>query len=348
MSQMATQQLDSIHSMLSAGQRNLRIERHTLLLWGFSCGAVILASDHILTVEQFPDLVQHAFAWLIFLALVVSGVAMIDWHLTRRAKQVRDETWSFIHRQVLKVMWLLMAVGVLLTFAAFFFGGGYLIYAEWMVLFGVGLYVHGLFSEELLEWVGALLIAIGISMVAFRVSYTDMQWIAASALGLGLPLLSRMLDRGRVRSARFRLMQTVGWLLCVLLIPVLVHASNATLQLAPEAPVVSLEDFSHDPLASRIVVIPRGTVVPVRMDVSGDLFRASEAATFPMQLDRSVQVMMNEGKPTGQMRVEGGDWVRWQDILTIHIPRITAEYDATQGAAIRSTLIVKTKDNAAN
>ncbi|MFH2134789.1 MAG: MFS transporter permease [Pseudomonadota bacterium] len=346
MSQMASQQLDSIHSMLSAGQRNLRIERHTLLLWGLSCGAVILASDHILTVEQFPDLVQRAFAWLILLALLVSGVAMIDWHLTRRAKQVRDETWSFIHQQVLKVMWLLMAVGVLLTFAAFFFGGGYLIYAEWVVLFGVGLYVHGLFSEELLEWVGALLIAIGVSMVAFRVSYTDMQWIAASALGLGLPLLSRMLDRGRVRSVGFRLMQTVGWLLCVLLIPVLVHASNASGQQVPEVPVVSLEAFRQQPYAHNAVVIPRGTVVPVKVDVSGDLFRTGDALTFPLQLEKPVLVMMNEGKPTGEMRVAGGDWVRWQDTLTIHIPRITAEYDTAQGAVIRSTLIVNTRDNA--
>ncbi len=348
MSHMASQQLDSIHSMLSAGQRNLRLERHTLLLWGLSCGGIILASDRILTIEQFPDLAQRAFAWLIFLALVVSGVAMIDWHLTRRAKQVRDETWSFIHQQVLKVMWLLMAVGVLLTFAAFFFGGGYLIYAEWVVLFGVGLYVHGLFSEELLEWVGALLIVIGICMVAFRVSYGDMQWIAASALGIGLPLLSRMLDRGRTRSAGFRLLQTVGWLLAVLLVPVLVHASSASTTLAPNAAVVSLEEFRQQSYAHRAVSIPGGTVIPVKVDVSGGLFRAGEQVTFPLQLDKSVLVVMNDGKPTGEMRVEGGDWVRWQDTLTIHIPRITVEYDAQQGAAIRSSLIVKTKDSAAN
>jgi hypothetical protein len=41
MSQLATQQLDSIHSMLSAGHRNLRIERHSLVLWGANCGGLI-------------------------------------------------------------------------------------------------------------------------------------------------------------------------------------------------------------------------------------------------------------------------------------------------------------------
>jgi len=175
MTQLATQQLDSIHSMLSAGHRNLRIERHSLLLWGAICGGLILFSNRILTVEQFPELKQRVIAWLILLALTVSGISLLDWHLTRRAKQARDEVWSFIHRQVLKVWWLLMSVGVLLTFATFFYGGGYMIFAAWVVLTGLGLYVHGLFSEELLEWSGALIIVIGIGMLAFRLDYTASQ-----------------------------------------------------------------------------------------------------------------------------------------------------------------------------
>lgn len=343
MTHTASRQLDAIHSMLSAGQRNLRIERHTLLLWGSSCGAVILASDRILTAAQFPDLAQRAFAWLIFLGLVVSGVAMIDWHLTRRAKQVREEAWSFVHRQVLKVMWLLMAVGVLLTFATFFFGGGYLVYAEWVVLFGVGLYVHGLFSEELLEWVGALVIVIGIGMVVLRLSYTDMQWLAASTLGVGLPLLSRMLDRGQVRAARVRLMQSAAWLVCVLTGPLLVHALDVPVAVA-DVPMVTLAEFRQQADAHRAVALPAGTRIPVRLEVSGDLFRGAEPVTFPLVLNEPLVVMMHGGKPTGEIRVNGGDWLRWQDTLTIHIPRIEAVYASDSGAAIRSSLIVKSRD----
>ncbi len=108
MPQLAIQQLDSIHSMLSAGHRNLRVEQHSLVLWGTICGGLILASNRILTAEQFPVVEQRAIAWLILLALTVSGVSLLDWHLTRRAKQARDEAWSFIHRQVLKVWWLLL------------------------------------------------------------------------------------------------------------------------------------------------------------------------------------------------------------------------------------------------
>ena len=347
MPQHATQQLDSIHSMLSAGHRNLRIERHSLVLWGVSCGGVILASNHILTQQQFPGLEQRAFAWLILLALAVSGVALLDWHLTRRVKQARDETWSFIHQQVLKVLWLLMAVGVLLTFATFFFGGGYMIYAEWVVLVGLGLYVHGLFSEELLEWVGALVIAIGIGMVACRLNYTLLQWLAASTLGLGLPLLSLMLDRGRERATKVRLLQSAAWLLCVLTPPLLAHQFT-TAGTPPDAPVVSLEEFRQQPAMQQIVALPAGMSIPVRIDVSGNMFRASDSVFFPLVLNAPVELMMQDGKPTGDWRAAGGDWLRWQDTLRIHIPWIKAELTAQNGAEIRSSLIVETEQQPAH
>ncbi len=341
MPQLATQQLDSIHSMLSAGHRNLRVERHSLVLWGLSCGGLILASSHILTEEQLPGLEQRAFAWLIMLALAVSGVATLDWHLTRQVKQARDEIWSFIHKQVLKVLWLLMSVGVLLTFAAFFFGGSYLIYPEWVVLVGLGLYVHGLFSEELLEWGGALVIAIGIGMAALRLNYTLLQWVAASTLGLGLPLLSLMLDRGRERAPRVRLLQSAIWLLCVLAPPVLAHRFIAA-SAPPDAPVVSLEKFTRQPSLQQVVSLPAGTSIPVRFDVSGNVFRTGDAV-FPLVLNEPVELMMKDGKPTGDWRKTGGDWLLWQDTLRVQIPWIRADLTAQDGAQIRSSLVVEAR-----
>lgn len=342
MPQLATQQLDSIHAMLSAGHRNLRVERHSLLLWGLGCGGLILASDHILTDVELPGLEQRAFAWLILLALSVSGVALLDWHLTRRVKQARDETWSFIHQQVLKVLWLLMAVGVLLTFATFFFGGGYMIYSEWVVLVGLGLYVHGLFSEELLEWVGALVIAIGIGMVALRLNYTVQQWIAASTLGLGLPLLSLMLDRGRERARKVRLLQSAMWLLCVLTPPLLAQQISAAI-IPQNAPVVSLEEFHRQPDKQQVVALPAGTTIPVKFDVSGNVFRADDTLAFPLILEQPVELMMKDGKPTGEWRAAGGNWLLWQDTLNINIPWIKTELTAQNGAEILSKLIIESK-----
>ena len=342
MPQLATQQLDSIHSMLSAGHRNLRVERHSLILWGISCGGVILISDHILTAEQFPDLGQRALAWLILLAITLSGVSLLDWHLTRRAKQARDEAWSFIHRQVLKVWWLLMSVGVLMTFATFFYGGGYMIIAAWVVLIGLGLYVHGLFSEELLEWTGALIIAIGIAMLTFRLSYTASRWVATSTLGLGLPLLSSMLDRGRQRAAWLRLLQSLGWLLCVLIPPLLAQRLVST-NVPPDAPVVSLEEFRKQPATQQVVTLPAGSSIPVKVEVSGDLFQSSNSSVLPLVLNESVEIMMNNGQPTGDWRIPGESWARARETHWISIPWLKAELTSQTGPEVRTSLVIRTQ-----
>lgn len=342
MPQLAAQQLDSIHAMLSAGHRNLRIERHSLVLWGANCGGLILASNHILTAEQFPVLEQRAIAWLILLALSISGVSLLDWHLTRRAKQARDESWSFIHRQVLKVWWLLMSVGVLLTFATFFYGGGYMIFAAWVVLTGLGLYVHGLFSEESLEWAGALIIAIGVGMLAFRLNNTASQWVAASTLGLGLPLLAAMLDRGRQRAAWVRLFQSLCWLLCVL-IPPLLAQRLANASVPHDAPVVSLEEFRKQPAMQQIVALPAGSAIPVKVEVSGDVFRASNTSVLPLVLNGPIEIMMSNGQPTGEWRFPGESWALARETHWISIPWIKAELTPQTGPEIRTSLVVETR-----
>jgi len=341
MSPLATQQLGAIHSMLSAGHRNLRIERHSLMLWGGSFGGLMFISDHILTAEQVPDVQQRALAWLILLTLTVSGVALLDWQLTRRAKQARDEAWSFIHRQVLKVWWLLMSIGVLTTFATFFYGGGYMIFSAWLVLAGLGLYVHGLFSEELLEWTGAFIIAIGIAMLAFRLDYAATQHVAASTLGLGLPLLAFMLDRGKSRPVWLRLAQSVGWLLCVLLPPLLAQRL-ANAHEPPPMPTVSLETYHQRPDAAQIVTLPAGSTIPVKVEISGDVFRSTPDAVLPLVLNESLEIAMNHGQPTGDWRFPGESWARARETHWITIPWIKAELTPETGPQIRSSLIVET------
>jgi hypothetical protein len=205
------------------------------------------------------------------------------------------------------VWWLLMSVGVLLTFATFLYGGGYMIFAAWVVLTRLGLYVHGLFSEELLEWAGALIIAIGIGMLAFRLNYTASQWVTASTLGVGLPILAAMLDRGRQRAAWVRLAQSAGWILCVLMPPLLTQRlANASV--SPNAPVVSLDEFRKRPATQQIAVLPAGSIIPVKVEVSGVVFRASNASVLPLVLNEPIEIEMNNGLPTRKWRFAGESW----------------------------------------
>lgn len=344
MPETAARQLDAIHSMLSAGHRNLRIERHSLILWGMAGGGLCFFSSAILTPEQFPVTQHRALAWLLLLSVVLGSVGVADWRLTRRVKLERAEAWSFIHRQILKMWWLLMAMGTLLTFAMFFFGGGYMLYSAWLALFGIGLYVHGLFSEELLEWVGALTIVIGIASLAYRLPMETMRWITASAFGIGLPLLAAMLDRGRAFPARRRLAQTLMWMFTVLALPLLGQRYAAALAL-PDGPVISLESFrqQRDIGGTRIVSLPAGTLVPVEVEVSGGLFDGSTNPVLPLKLVAPIEVMMVDGKLTGDTRFPGGSWLPAREARWISIPWMKAELQAEKGPLVRAGLVVEFK-----
>lgn len=335
--QAATQQLDAIHTMLAAGRRSLRIERHTLQLWGFTGGALCFFSNNILTVAQLPDLTQRAIAWLLLLAFVFGSVATLDWQLTRRAKHNRDEAWSFVHRQVLKIFWLLVSSGILLTFAMFFYGGGQMVFAVWLILLGLGLFVHGLFSEEMLEWAGALMMLIGMMSLLTHLPYQTTQWIAASTFAIGLPLLAWMLDQGRALPVWKRLLQSVGWLAAVLFLPWLAHRHAQAL---PDVTVMPLAAYRqlNDASGLHIVQLPAGTEIPVRIEVSGNVFEPSQPI-LPLKIAAPIELVLRDGKLTGDARLADGTW-RNQESHWLHIPWIKADLTTVQGASASASLMV--------
>ncbi|MBP2295193.1 hypothetical protein [Azospirillum rugosum] len=339
MSDAVTRQLLSIQSMLSSGHRNLRIERHTLLLWGLAGGGLLVVSDWVFTPQQIPSHEMRAFAWLALLTAVLGTVGLVDLHLTRRAKRQRDETWSFVHRQVLKVWWLLMAMGTLLTFATFFFGGGYMVCAAWMILLGIGLYVHGLFSEELLEWIGATAILVGAGALAARLPYEATRWIAASVSGLGLPLLAGMLDHGRSRPFWHRLAQTMGWIAVVLGVPLAVSSTDWAGP-GDALPRLTLDAYRAHPITSGPVrvLVPAGTVVPVTLAVTGDLLDAKGLFQLPLITKHAVEVLVQDGEPTESVRIGDGPWANARGRIAITIPGISVTLDPARGPAVDTSL----------
>jgi hypothetical protein len=338
MSNTATQ-LTAIHGMLAAGHRSLRIERHSLILWGLAGAALLLLSEYILTPEQFPDHGQQAVAWLILLAVVFAGVGTLDWHWTRRVKLARDETWSFVHRQILKVWWLLIAIGTLLTFAMFFFGGGYMVCSAWLVLLGLGLYMHGLFSEELLEWTGALMIVLGILSLAMRLPFDTMRWITASVFGVGLPLLALQLDHGGTRPSWQRLGQTVAWILAVLALP-LAAQSYATTKEPASGPVIPLQTYlkQRDVSGTHIVSLPAGTIVPIKIEVSGDLFATLPQPVLPLTLAQPIELVIADGRLTGDGRLPGEAWLPPRQFPWARSSVVRAEITATEGPVVVTSL----------
>lgn len=334
----AAEQLNAIHSMLTAGNRNLRMEQHSLWLWGMASGLLFALSDHILTQAQIPDTPTRAAGWLMLLVLVFGGVAIMDWYLTKKAKAARDEVWSFIHRQIMKIWWLLVVIGSLLTFAMFFFGGGYMVCAAWIVLIGLGLFIHGLFSDEMLEWAGGAMLIIGILSLSFNFPYQTMKWIAASIFTIGLPTLSLLINRPQ--PAWIKLSQLLGWMLLVLLPPLVFQ--RYFIATPPAAEIITLADFRTQQAVpkTQIVALPENTTIPVHIQVTGDVFQPTPDLTLLLKLAKSVEIVMKDGKPTRQVRVSGNSWQSSAEAGWVNIPWIQAELSPAIAPQIKTELVV--------
>ena len=305
-----TTQLEAIHSMLAAGHRCVHMRRHSLVLWGVTGGVLCLATEYIITADRFPEHWMRATAVLVFLAAVLAAVAVVDFRYTRHRAQASDESIPFVEAQITKLWWLLIAMGVAFTFGTSFFGGGYMVFVAWLIVFGLGVYVHGLFSEQILEWAGVMMIVLGVAALAASVPYVVTQWLAASVFALGMPLLAAMLDRGRAKSAWIRGMQSALWLAVVLAPPFAAYEWLKT-QDAPSAPALSLESFAREPEArgATVVTLPAGARIPVKVRIGGGVVQDHEEI-LPLTLARSIDVVLLDGKPDGRFRVEGGEWKR--------------------------------------
>ena len=334
-------QLEQIHSMLAAGHRSIRLQRHSLLLWGITGGILCLGTEHVITPERFPEHLQRALAVLLFLGIVLSGVAIADFWYTRHRIEKRDESMPFVQAQLTKVWWLLIGMGVLFTFATAFFGGGQMVFVIWLVLFGLGIYVHGLFSEQILEWAGVMMILLGIGALALPTSYVATQWLAASAFGLGMPLLAAMLDRGESKSAWTRAGQSALWLALVLT-PVVLAYQWWDSRRAPDAPRMSLESFLHQapPQGSVIVAIPAGTVIPLKVRIDGDIVQDDGGSTVPLTLTRPIEVVVVDGKTNGMFRVADGAWKQRSNSLWIRDVQLGATLAPSTGPAASVSMAV--------
>jgi hypothetical protein len=232
---------------------------------------------------------------------------------------------------------------VLFTFATYFFGGGYMVFVIWLVLFGLGIYIHGLFSEQILEWAGVMMILLGVGSLALPAPYVATQWLAASAFGVGMPLLSTMLDRGASRPVWLRAAQSALWLAVVLTPPIVIYQWWKS-QPPPAAPKMTLESFMRqaNARATAIVAIPAGSRVPVNMRIDGGLLVEDADTTLLLTLARPVEVVVVDGKPNGQFRVAGGPWRQrapgmWFQHLKL---RGTLAPDAGPAASVSLVLII--------
>lgn len=328
MSSHAQQQLQSIHAMLAAGHRSVRLERHSLLLIGGVGGAIAAFTEYVITAERFPDLTQRAFALLAWLALWLGAMSVLELQWTRRLRARRDEVLPFAQAQVTRAWWVLLAMGTLGSCAMFFYGGGAMVYALWIVLLGLGMFLFGLFAKPLVESLGLATMLLGVAALAAGLRYDATHWLAASCFALGVPLAGAFAQRyGDAPRPRRRLALAL-WLLLVAAPPLLLAR---TLPVAPPAGAPLALGAPRLAQGGQVLRLEAGTPLALRIDLDSALVGAAPDASLPMTLHAPVELALADGVPDGRYRIAGGAWhAIGEGVVELQIDRVQARLEAGQ------------------
>ncbi len=331
------QQLAAIHAMLSVGHRGVRFERHTFVLWGIVSAFLMLVVPELFS--HFPNRLHRAFVELGLTSFVIGVGALIDFRITCRVRQREDETLPFIQRQILKVWILLFGLGVMTELGlCLYYGGGSIIFPLWILLLGIGLFTSGLFSDSFLRWVGVATIMIGaVTIILFplRLSgYYAYQWLAISVFGLGLPALGLLLPRLNKWSQLTRIAALLGWVLAVGVFAYSAFRVKRYID-RPKISAIAFHEFQRQGSIGReqVITLPRGTVVPMRIAWRSNIFK-SAPITIPLELTRSLDLVLTDGELGRQFRTEGEDWMMFPEGLSFAGSKESATLTQSDGPVI--------------
>jgi hypothetical protein len=323
-------QLQSIQSMLAAGHRSVRLERHSLILTGGVGGFVAGGTEYLITAERFPDLTQRALVLLVWLGVWLGGLSLVDHYLTRRARARRDETLPFAQAQITRAWWMLLGMGTLGSCAMFFYGGGPMIYGLWIVLLGLGIYLFGLFSRPLIEWIGLATILLGVVGLAAGLPYQMTHWLAASCFVVGMPLAGWLDRRQRDPAWGARMLALLLWMVAVVGAALLLARLTAGTEEPPRLAA-----------GERVLQLAPGTPVALTLDLSGPLMGASPQAGLGMHLKLPVEVVLHDGEPDGRYRINNGPWHRIRDgVLGLKIHRLKPGLGADGQPVVRAEVVL--------
>lgn len=347
MSVPANEQIESIRAMMAAGHQSVRMERHTLLLWGITAATLIFIVDLIFNPARFPVMWQRTLFATIFMAAILTTVGVWDFRLTRKRRAQRDESVSFVQVQVTKIWWMLVGLIIVMQLGMNFFGGGFLFYGMVLGLMGIAFYIHGLFSQQMLSWIGTLMLAIGLLMVALKVPFPLQKVLAASVFGLSFPYLAIFISRESLPDDfKARSLISMGWLLLALL-PALVMARWTEQETLPTGDRMTLEQFLENPDKSTltaIVQVPTGTRVPVLFTLQGNLAEKTKTITVPVSLSRSLELSVSEGKLNGRYRIGNGEWINPERSFSLRGSRIKSTLDLETGLQVQFDARISVKE----
>jgi len=306
-----TSQIDVIESMLATGHRSIRLERHTLILWGLTTAFLILFVKNVFTPDLIPEIWQRSLTMNLFIAVVVFGIGYWDLRLTRRKRELRDETISFVQKQLTKVWWLIIGLIILINLGMDLFVGKYLFYPILIAFAGLGFFIQGLFSQQFLAWNGIVLILLSLAIIILQIPYLTIEWLTIITAALGMPVMAWLMDLQDVqKKLSYRVIASVLWVTVITIPTWYIHQERYH---DPDSGIqhIAFQEYSEHKMknTSIVVNIPAGTHIPLEVTIQGDTLETFTTTAVPLVLKRSIDLTAKNGKFDGRYRINNGNWL---------------------------------------
>lgn len=343
-----------LQSLLHSGHRPIRFRPGSLVRWGVAFAFLAWTTDPLLRLPQLAEPVGlQALVAVVWLGGILALTSFLDWQANKQIAWDEGETLPFVHAQVIKVWWLLLTVGVLYTGSTFFFGGNYQTYMVWLTLIGLGLFVHGLFSQELVEWAGASLLVLAVMALMSGLPFIWHRALVISTAGIGMPMLGWLLHRSPV--ATMALLPLAWRVACVLVASVLpamavVHWQGR-MALPDDIPLYSREELLHlgapDTWPRHVgLQVPAGTAIELELGVQGNILKTQPGASgsaprMTYVLTQDVVFLMIDGQPSRYVRQAGGQWLDQAGWLRITQLTFMPDLVRPEGALVRGNAQVQ-------
>ena len=338
--------LSVLQNLLVAGHRPIQFRPGSLVRWGWAFAWLAWSTDPLLRLPalQGQAALQAAVA-MVWLGAGMGLTAWLDWRAMQAAALQAEETLPFVQVQISKVWGLLLAAGVLYTGSTFFFGGAYQVYMVWLALVGLGLFLHGLFSQELVEWAGAAIFLMALLVLISGLPLTWHRPLVISTSGLGLPLLGWLLHRRAVPLPNTtRSMVCVLGLLAASVLPAMAAVQwNQSIALPPDIPTYSraaLLKLGSDPSQwPRFVALrlEAGTPMALQLDIQGGVLQpASNGGHLNYTVAQDMDVLLIDGQLSHHIRRAGEDWRDSAGWLRITQLELTPDLTQPSGLMVHS------------
>ncbi|MFZ4626337.1 MAG: hypothetical protein ACOYNF_19150 [Rhodoferax sp.] len=314
----APAQIALLQNLLVAGHRPIQMRPGSLLRWGWAFAWLAWSTDPLLRLPLLHgQIALQAAVALAWLGLGLGLTAWLDWRAMHAAAHRADETLPFVYRQVSKVWYLLLAAGILYTVSTFFFGGAYQTYMVWLALVGLGLFLHGLFAQELVEWAGAAIFLMALLVLVAGLPLVWHRPLVICTAGIGMPLLGWLLLRASpviapgLRNAGF-----VLGLLAASIVPAMLWVQWPQDAGVPQdVPVYTRETLQRlgpDPTQwphHLALHLEAGSPMELQIDMQGGVLKASNgAANASFTLTQTLDFLLIDGQLSHHIRRPGEDW----------------------------------------